>query len=73
MLFFRPKKYNIIYICDYCMKVCMIDFYCFLFVYLSGEGGGRFGAGENFHFFFLFCFELSYGTSGPKFYIYECS
>ena len=30
----------------------------FWFVYLSGEGGGRFGAGENFLFFFLFCFVM---------------
>ena len=33
------------------MKVCMFEFF---FIYLSGEGGGKFGAGGNIFFLLLF-------------------
>ena len=44
--------YKLACFCDCCMKVCMIELFYF-FVYLSGEGGGKFGAGGIFFFFFF--------------------
>ena len=49
------------------MKVCMFEFF---FIYLSGDGGGKFGAGGNIFFSSSFCFVLLCFVTGNTFCTY---